>query len=259
MIEILGSGTNLVATLLGAVFCFPAGWLIDRYGAAIVLFGTLVALGGVTLGLGLATDTTTLLVLVTLTRGFGQSALSVVSIALVGRSFDRKLTWPMATYSVLMTIFFLGAYLTIGRFIEKSEASWQILAVTMVIYALGLAGMTRVNLAQELNLCGAVVGFSGGMITVIFFAIWGRLFGLRELGRIQGIVQMTTVFASAIGPELFAVAKTTYDSYIPAVYWLAPVIVLFGAAAWFTRSPTRADDEGASPAADRLQIIPPTD
>jgi MFS family permease len=364
---------NLVATLAGATFCFPAGWLIDRYGAAIVLFAALVALGGVTLGLGFATDTATLLVLVTLTRGFGQSALSVVSIALVGRSFDRKLSWPMAAYAVLMTIFFLGVYLTIGHFIQKSESSWQttwvwlgaalivagplgwsalvgtnlpartaaaaaadrvsnrasgftlrqalstpafwvfafctsvfglaaagmslfnvplliernltladyvnmqkfamplgllgqaccgmlarrisyqrILAVGMVIYALGLLAMTRVNSALELNVCGAVVGFSGGIITVIFFAIWGRLFGLRELGRIQGIAQMSTVFASAIGPELFAAAKTSYDSYIPAVYWLVPVIVLFGVAAWFIRSPALAGDQGPTPASDRF-------
>jgi MFS family permease len=352
---------NLVATLVGALFCFPAGWLIDRCGAAIVLFGTLVALGAVTYSLGRTTDTTALLILVTLTRGFGQSALSVVSIALVGRSFDRRLTWPMATYSVLMTIFFVVVYQTIGHFIKQPDSSWQdtwvwlgaalvvagpigwltlaatnlpartaaaakaaaadkgadgisgftlvkairtpafwifalctslfglaaagmslynvpllierrltlddylkmqafamplgllgqaccgfvakrvsyqrIVAVAMVIYALGLAAMTRVASAAELNACGAVVGFSGGIITVIFFAIWARLFGMRELGRIQGVAQMSTVLASAIGPELFAAAKVHYDSYIPAVYWLVPVIGLFGAAAWFTRSP----------------------
>src|SRR5438445_4801128 len=38
---------NLWATLLGAAFCLPCGWLIDRLGVRLVLTGVLVSLGGV--------------------------------------------------------------------------------------------------------------------------------------------------------------------------------------------------------------------
>src|SRR3954453_153053 len=38
---------NLWATLLGAAFCLPGGWLIDRLGLRVVLAGVLAALGGV--------------------------------------------------------------------------------------------------------------------------------------------------------------------------------------------------------------------
>src|ERR1700730_2280332 len=36
---------NRWATLLGATFCVPWGWLIDRLGTRLVLTGTLAALG----------------------------------------------------------------------------------------------------------------------------------------------------------------------------------------------------------------------
>src|SRR4051794_22503881 len=40
---------TLWAPLLGAAFCLPCGWLIDRLGTRAVLTGVLVALGGVVL------------------------------------------------------------------------------------------------------------------------------------------------------------------------------------------------------------------
>src|SRR5262245_48486474 len=42
---------NLWATLLGALFCVPAGWLIDRLGPRVVMVGLLLALGGVVMAL----------------------------------------------------------------------------------------------------------------------------------------------------------------------------------------------------------------
>src|SRR3954464_7267087 len=38
---------NLWATLLGALFCLPCGWLIDRLGTRLVLTVVLIALGSV--------------------------------------------------------------------------------------------------------------------------------------------------------------------------------------------------------------------
>src|SRR5262249_22894059 len=90
------AAVNLWATLLRALFCLPAGRLIDRLGPRAALTGTLLALGGVVVlmsrlpggghleaaGWVLAG----LFLLVLLTRGLGQSALSVVSLAVVGKA-----------------------------------------------------------------------------------------------------------------------------------------------------------------------------
>jgi MFS family permease len=354
---------NLWATLVGSLFCFPTGRLLDRYGVRAVLFGTLLALGCVTMALARAHGLTVLMVLVTLTRGFGQSALSVVSIYLIGKSFDRRLAWPMAAYSVTMSIGFVIAFQTIGAFLPTNDASdrpitpdWRsvwfgvgaalliaaplawsalrgagtaknggatvpteasdgpnfaftdalrtpsfwvfalatsmfglatsglalfnllvleargfsfddfmalqaisvpagllgqgccgwlarryayqrITAVAMFVYALGLLDLTRLSSHGELYACGTVMGVSGGTITVVFFAVWSRLFGQRALGRIQGAAQMGTVVASAVGPLLFAMSHDDLGSYRPVLYSLAGVHVLFAIACWLTPTP----------------------
>jgi cyanate permease len=77
----------------------------------------------------------------------------------------------------------------------------------------------------------SLMGLSGGMITVMFFAIWRRAFGARHLGRIQGAAQMLTVLASAIGPLLFAKCAELTGSYMPALWTLSPAVSLLGVAA----------------------------
>src|SRR5829696_974265 len=84
---------NLVATLAGALFCFPCGWLLDRIGPRLVLTGVTVALGSVVVLMSSIAGTgwvhlgpsppfpLDLFLLVLLTRGLGQSALSVASLS----------------------------------------------------------------------------------------------------------------------------------------------------------------------------------
>src|SRR5437762_2948420 len=84
---------NLWATLIGAAFCVPCGRLTDRFGSRIVLTAIALALGFTVLGMSWATGAITLCLAITLTRGLGQSALSVVSLALVGKWFARRLSW----------------------------------------------------------------------------------------------------------------------------------------------------------------------
>src|SRR3954454_22404876 len=42
---------NLWATLLGAAFCLPCGWLLDRLGARLVCFGVVAGLGATVVGM----------------------------------------------------------------------------------------------------------------------------------------------------------------------------------------------------------------
>jgi MFS family permease len=80
-----------------------------------------------------------------------------------------------------------------------------------------------------------LIGLSGGMITVIFFAVWRQAFGSAHLGRIQGGAQMLTVLASAIGPLLFAQCAAAFGSYTPVLWTLAPCVFLLSVAAlWVT-------------------------
>src|SRR6187549_482415 len=62
---------NLIATLVGSLFCFGIGGLVDRLGSRIVLTWLAVALGGVVLAMSRVEGSVMLLVLITLTRGLG--------------------------------------------------------------------------------------------------------------------------------------------------------------------------------------------
>jgi sugar phosphate permease len=77
---------NLWATLLGSLFCIPAGYWLDRSGCKTVLAFILTMLGLTVLWMSLIREShTAFFVALFLTRGLGQSALSVASIALVSK------------------------------------------------------------------------------------------------------------------------------------------------------------------------------
>ena len=117
---------NLVATLVGSFFCLGIGRLIDRVGSRLVLTVVTATLGLVVLAMSRATTLAGLLALVTLTRGFGQSALSVVSLALVGKWFSRRLPLAMGLYALAMSVGFMAAFPAVGAAVAASgwRAAW---------------------------------------------------------------------------------------------------------------------------------------
>jgi MFS family permease len=141
---------NFWATLLGAAFCVPVGWSLDRFGIRAVLAATLLGLGAVVLvmarvsvgspsitiptpelvfagGLEWPAVPADLFVWVLLTRGLGQSALSVVSLALVGKVAGRKPGSVIGVYSFLVAIGFMAAFAAVKAALEAGNADWRTL------------------------------------------------------------------------------------------------------------------------------------
>lgn len=360
---------NLVATLLGALFCFPAGWALDRFGVRPVLATTGTLLGLTICAMSGIDGYWPLLACVTLTRGFGQGALTVTSITLAGRAFGRKASWPLAIYSVALTIGFIIVALVVmesikalpaaesieavrewrgvwrgigmaipltlvpaafllpkgigrggdrlsspigddGPALDDSYTLWEALAtpifwvfaaattsfglaysglslfnesvlnvrgfgktefeamlgvmtglglfgngicgfgarhwsfrtltcIAMAVYAAALVSLALIETSRQLMLASALLGVAGGMITVIFFSVWGRTFGQLHLGRIQGTAQMLSVLASAIGPVLFAICYERTGSYALILFTLAAIVVAIGVAAPVVPTPRR--------------------
>jgi len=352
---------NLIATLTGSVFCFGIGGLVDRRGSRIVLTLLALLLGLVVVAMSTASGAIALLILITFTRGLGQSALSVVSLAMPGKWFRRRLTFAMGVYAIVLSIGFMLAFPAVGALVTsrgwrvawaaigvglifglapiawtlvtrepdtnaeldfdsagesdaqasdatlgaalRSSAFWvfgiasamygliasgiglfnesiltergfspdiyyQALAVTAIT---GLAGnfgagawadrgsLRRVLIAAMLLLTGALValphvktathvyaqavamGVAGGFVTVVFFSFWGRAYGRTHLGRIQGVAQALTVFASATGPLFFAWCVEATGSYATAFYVLAAVMAALALAAIIVRVPAAAE------------------
>jgi MFS family permease len=118
------SDINLWATLLGGLFCLPCGWLIDRFGLRTTLTVTVAALAAVVLWMTKLSGSTPLFVAILLTRGFGQSALSVISITMVGKWFRGRVSIPMGVYSFLMSIGFAAAFRAAA---PMKDADWRVL------------------------------------------------------------------------------------------------------------------------------------
>jgi MFS family permease len=343
---------NLVATLIGATFCLPLGWALDRFGLRSVTTLLLVATGASAWALvRLEGGFLPLLLVITLTRGFGQSALSVASITSVGKWFPKRSGPPMGVYAFLVGVFFAAAFKVVGPLVLHHGWRWAWTAVSAAValgigsivlllmreppapetpdtpeapatgltlgealgtpafwifagaaslyglvssglglwmqavlgergfdvktyynvlsvtFALGLVaqlasgllssflslGMLNalamffyagalvmipfISTSTPLWISACLMGLSGGIITVVFFAVWVQVFGQRQLGRIQAASQMLTVVASAVGPLIFESVHRHYNSYGPALLGLAPIVLLFGVAGWKVRLP----------------------
>lgn len=105
---------NLWATLLGSLFCLPAGRLLDLLGARALLTCIAFALGGVVLAMSRTAGVAWMFALLVLSRGFGQNALSVVSLTMPGHWFSRRLSRAMAIYSIALSIGFMASFPVVG-------------------------------------------------------------------------------------------------------------------------------------------------
>lgn len=120
-------GINLIATLIGAAFCLPCGWLMDRFGVRAVLVGTAVFLAASIFGLAfLPGGATGLFVFILLTRGFGQSAMSVASLTLIGRSAGTRNGLAMGVYSCLTSIGFMAVMGVLREVVKANPSDWRV-------------------------------------------------------------------------------------------------------------------------------------
>lgn len=343
---------NLWATLAGAGFAVGIGRLMDRYGARVVMTSVALALGLVVCVMSGVRSVAALALWVTLTRGLGQSALSVISITTVGQWFVKRIDTAMAVYSILLSVGFMVAFPVVGWAVQRSgwrsawlavglallaglaplswlavprsppsspqggfgaagplasavgadvtlgqalrtpafwvfalgtalyglvasgiglfnesilaergfaaEVYYQTLAVTamtglagnflggwlaprasigrllaasMFMLAAGLAVLPHVSTQGQVMLWAAAMGIGGGIVMVLFFSVWPRMFGRGQLGRIQGAAQTLTVLASAVGPLLLALCLSWTGSYQAMFRILALVIAITGIAA----------------------------
>jgi hypothetical protein len=83
-------------------------------------------------------------------------------------------------------------------------------------------------------------GHFGRRSYVVFFSVWGQVYGRSHLGKIQGCAQMMTVFASAVGPLLLAETLARTGSYNGIFYGLAAIVAVLGVGSWWVRLPARS-------------------
>jgi MFS family permease len=363
--DVFHGALNFWSVLLGAAFCWPIGRLLDRFGTRSVLTATVAALGGVVIWMANVRTPTELFVSLTLTRGLGQGALSLVSMALVGKWFRRRIGTAMGVFSVLLAFGFIGVTLGIGAAVQTvgwrlawlvlgwtllgglaplslllvrsvpegtrladplefaapeersivlpdaslaealcSPAFWvftlaaslfnlvfsgftffaqgvleeqgfdqgtftlvmamlalsgivfnllggwlsrswplgRLLAAGLFLLTVALAVFPLVRTTGGVLAFGLILGASGGVVTVVFFAMYNALYGRGRLGQIQGVAQAVSVFASALGPLLLAASRQWNGAHLFFFETAAAAAVPFAVACWLVPTGRRADE-----------------
>lgn len=154
---------NFWATILGSAGAIGIGQLLDRYGSRTVLTFVVCTVGA---AVCLMTSSTSFLVLaigITLTRAFGQSALSVVSLAIVGHWFVRRINQAMAVYSVVMSVGFMLAFPLVGTAVQRVgwRTAWLGIGIALIAVLAPLGWIVVRRGPETLGL--APDGESGGI------------------------------------------------------------------------------------------------
>ena len=104
-----------------------------------------IALGLVVVAMSSVTSVLWLTVLITLTRGFGQSALSVVSLTMVGQWFRRKLSLAMAIYAVVLSMGFMIAFPMVGGAVASRgwRPTWMAIGLTLIVHPHAACDLAR--------------------------------------------------------------------------------------------------------------------
>lgn len=114
---------NLMATLGGAIFALPFGWLIDRFGIRLILICNAALLGIVTWMFAQSSSLLPFFAGMLLMRGLGQSALSTSSLTLIGKWFPARTGVAMAVFGIVSTIGFIGIFSLVGYLAD--EHGWR--------------------------------------------------------------------------------------------------------------------------------------
>ena len=121
----------------------------------------------------------------------------------------------------------------------------RLMAISLFVLAGGLVALPHVSAHAMAMAWAASMGLGGGLVMVLFFSVWPRVYGRRQLGRIQGAAQALTVLASAVGPLLLATCVACTGSYRAMFYILASAVGLFGVAALLVVMPPPIGQQSA--------------
>ena len=145
-------------------------------------------------------------------------------------------------YRVLAIGMFAGLAANLGTGLAIRRLPMQLLlAVAMAILAGAWAWFPAVHTAPQAYTFAVLQGIAGGMLMVVFFAVWSYAYGPANLGRIQAVAQALTVIASAFGPLLVEWSRGLSGSYHQGFYAAAAIAIAGAGLALFVKMPRPAD------------------
>lgn len=139
------------------------------------------------------------------------------------------------TLAVTAMTALIGNFL--GGWLSSRVPLGRLMAAALFVLAGGVLALPFVASLTHVIAWATAMGLGGGLVMVLFFSVWGRVFGRLHLGRIQGVAQALTVVASAVGPLLLAWSVEWTGSYAGMFQLLAAVIAAVAVAALLMSMP----------------------
>jgi predicted MFS family arabinose efflux permease len=121
----------------------------------------------------------------------------------------------------------------VGGWLAMRFPLGRLLGLAMLLLAGCLVVFPGIFTLAAVVLYSVGMGVAGGLITVIFFAFYGRTYGRKNLGQIQGTAQVISVFASALGPVLLTSCNAWTGSYALMYYSAALLAAVLGTWVWW--------------------------
>jgi hypothetical protein len=128
----------------------------------------------------------------------------------------------------------------IAGWLARRRPMGKLLAAGVAILALSLVVFPAVRSVGMAAGYAVLLGASGGVITVIYFAVYGHTYGRTHLGVIQAVVQVLAVLASATGPLVLAGCRAYVGGTTPFFYTFAAVAAVLALLAWVVPAPARS-------------------
>ena len=136
----------------------------------------------------------------------------------------------------------------LGGWLGERWTMKRLMSLAMLLLSGALVALPYVRTQTHVVLYAIVMGLAGGFVIVIFFSFWSRVYGNAQLGRIQGVAQIMTVLASAVGPLLLARSVRLTGSYSFAFYIMSVVVEFLAVWAWVVPIPSRSDQRSSNEA-----------
>jgi MFS family permease len=159
------------------------------------------------------------------TTGMIGTGLAFHQIDLLG---EQGLTPVEAAANFLpQTVAALVATLLVGSMIDRFPARW-VLSVSMSLLAAAMIAVPFVSPGVTAALYGMTVGAAGSSVRALEAASFPKLFGIRHLGAIRGVVHSVSVASTAFGPLALSLGHDLTGSYVQVL--LALLIIPVGIA-----------------------------
>ena len=169
--------------------------------------------------------------------------LVIAGVMLFNQSILGELGFDETVFQYAMAVFMATGLL--GNFTAGWAARrWslgRLMTVAMLAVGLYLLLFPELKTSGQALTHAGLLGFSGGVVSVIFFTAWADIFGRLHLGKIQGAAQVFAVLASATGPLFIESIFSSAGSYAPAFYALAPAVLIVAVFAYFVNIPRPED------------------